>query len=118
MQHGAPRPDLGAPKGARVRHTRAQLHLRAEYSFILGQAHVNGWEDKIACFENPAPFSDYRTTPAQAVAAKLCAPCPIFKLCKPYAEAFPPSWGILGGVAWVDGKPFEPASGGELPFAA
>lgn len=98
-----------------MRHTRAQLHLRTEYNFMLGQAHLNDWESKIRCFEEPDAFSDYRTTPAQSVAKALCLPCPLYKLCKPYAEAFPPSWGILGGVAWVDGKPFVPAGGAVSP---
>ncbi len=96
-----------------MRLTPARIAIRDEYDFALDQAHRNGWEDKLACHTDPATFSDYRTTPSQAVAQAACAGCPLFRgdeLCVKYAKAFPPAWGILGGVAWVDGHPFVPAS--------
>lgn len=53
----------------------------------------------VPCVLNPDEFiSDELKTDREAQLA--CAGCPALDLCRQYAEAAHPSWGILGGVQY------------------
>lgn len=91
-----------------MRHSAEDVAVKAEFNYMLDQAAKNGWEDKINCHNRPDLFSDYRRIPTQEEAEALCKGCPMLELCRPYAAAYPPPRGVLGGVTWVDRKPFLP----------
>jgi hypothetical protein len=82
--------------------TPVQLALRDEYWEMLDQARLNGWAARLKCHESPGLFTDNRSAVSAQDAEVLCAGCPMLELCRPYAEAFPPVWGVLGGISWED----------------
>jgi hypothetical protein len=89
---------------------RSDAEVIADFEEMLEAAHVNGWADKLNCYDKPELFADYKRSPSQEEAAALCASCPLFELCEPYAVVVRRPWTVLGGVSWVEGRPFKPTA--------
>lgn len=81
-----------------------------EFNFMLEEANTNGWSSELNCHNNPAEWSDYKQSPSPQRAAEMCAGCPMLTLCREFAVAKHRSWTVLGGIAWVEGRPFQPTA--------
>lgn len=78
--------------------------LSEEFDAVLDAAAGDGWNDQLNCHEFPERYVDYDEAPTKARAAWLCEGCPLRTLCKDYARATKPGWGVWGGEAWRNGK--------------
>lgn len=68
--------------------------------------------EQAAAGEGPAPYckgrsaeySDYRSSPGRDEAEELCLPCPLYLACRANARHIKPKWGVVGGIAWENGR--------------
>lgn len=56
------------------------------------------------CFGQTSVYVDYEEIPTPAQARLACAGCKVLDLCRAWAEAEKPAWGLAGGQAWDSGK--------------
>ncbi|WP_415134576.1 WhiB family transcriptional regulator [Microbacterium sp.] len=55
------------------------------------------------CAGRSAEFMDYEGYPPSEDEAKaMCAGCPLLEQCNLNARQQLPSWGVWGGIAWID----------------
>ena len=87
--------------------TPERVAARREYHEMLNQAHINGWSDKMPCHERPDLFTDMERAVSQDEAAALCAGCPMLTVHREAVLAFPPKWGVAGGISWDRGMQYE-----------
>ena len=78
--------------------------LADEFNHVLDDALADNWADQINCHEYPERYVDYQVTPSKERAEWLCEGCPVKALCKDYARATKPGWGVWGGERWKYGK--------------
>jgi hypothetical protein len=83
---------------------RPKKAVIAEFNYMLEQSKVNDWG--INCDGREDEFVMYATPPTADVAAEMCAGCPMLALCLEKATVNHEGWGVWGGVAFVDGKPY------------
>ena len=94
---------------------RSLYVVQDEFNHMYGQARENGWTDKIPCDDNPGPFVDWEVPPSAEAAERLCAPCPIKKLCRELGDVTKPGWGVYGGKTWVYKRSIYGAGSPGLP---
>lgn len=56
-------------------------------------------EEGAPCVTNPEPYIG-DDLPTDREAAKLCATCPVFDLCRDFAEKAHPAWGVHAGKVY------------------
>lgn len=95
---------------------RPKKEVIAEFNYIGDQARVNDWS--MNCEGRADEFVLYAFTPTADDAAALCAGCPMAALCLERATVTHQGWGVWGGVAFVDGKPYTRTSRQERMVAA
>lgn len=95
---------------------RPKKEVVAEYNYMLDQARVNDWSPK--CEAQPERYVLYEATPTAEYAETLCDGCPMKALCLEFATIAHQGWGVWGGTAFVDGKPYTRTSRQERMVAA
>lgn len=76
----------------------------AAFNDALARAHIDPDAPQPTCIKLPAQYVDYETPPSEAAARDMCRSCPLLDLCRESARVEKPSWGVHGGIAWVNGK--------------
>lgn len=78
--------------------------LADEFNQVLEDARADDWDDQRNCYENPDDYVMFDRAPTKERAAWLCEGCPIRTLCRDYARATKPGWGVWGGEVWKNGS--------------
>lgn len=63
----------------------------------LEDLHKGALRDGSNCLGREDEWIDYEEPPTDAKAASMCYGCPVFDLCKRYAETGHPAWGVWAG---------------------
>ena len=81
--------------------------IAAEYHYMMRQAVVNGWNEKLHCVSRPDKFQEDREL-LQTEAEALCVGCPMYALCREQGLATRPDQGVMGGISWLNRRQYQP----------
>lgn len=87
-----------------VRRARTK-HDLPEYTQALNDAH-SGAGPAPDCDGLQSEFADYsiEDLPSKSLAELMCERCPLLDICNKNARHVRPNWGVVGGIAWVEGR--------------
>lgn len=100
------------------RRGRSAAEVTEEFNRALGELRADN--GRTNCEGRPHEFTDYDVlgeTPTPEQARQMCMGCPLYFLCREYAQTTRPEHGVWGGEVWSHRKVVLSADGGNCENA-